>query len=132
MTDPVDVKALTAGPNFDGQVALVTGGGKGLGRACVLGLAAAGAKVIAVSRTESDLQEVQSNNPDNIDYWVEDVLGETEMVVEGLSTCKAAHELAKRYNVEMPLTEKVYQSLYEGMDPAQAVRELMTRDPKGE
>jgi NAD(P)-dependent dehydrogenase (short-subunit alcohol dehydrogenase family) len=41
-----------------------------------LALAAAGAKVIAVARTESDLQEVQSNNPDNIDYWVEDVLAD--------------------------------------------------------
>lgn len=86
MTDSVDVAALTAGPNFDGQVALVTGGGKGLGRACVLGLAAAGAKVIAVSRTESDLQEVQSNNPDNIDYWVEDVLGDALYSrIEGLA-----------------------------------------------
>ena len=76
MTDPVDTKSLTAAPNFEGQVALVTGGGKGLGRACVLALAAAGANVIAVSRTESDLQEVQSNNSSNIDYWVEDVLAD--------------------------------------------------------
>ncbi|MBT3991972.1 MAG: SDR family oxidoreductase [Rhodospirillaceae bacterium] len=76
MTDPVDVKALTSAPNFDGQIALVTGGGKGLGRACVLALAAAGAKVIAVARTESDLQEVQAHNPDKIDYWVEDVLAD--------------------------------------------------------
>jgi len=76
MTDPVDVKSLTSAPNFKGQVALVTGGGKGLGRACVLALAAAGAKVIAVARTESDLQEVQSHNPENINYWVEDVLAD--------------------------------------------------------
>ncbi|MFP6711904.1 MAG: SDR family oxidoreductase [Rhodospirillales bacterium] len=76
MADPVDVESLIQRPNFDGQVALVTGGGKGLGRGCVLALAAAGAKVIAVARTESDLQEVQSNNPDNIDYWVEDVLAD--------------------------------------------------------
>ncbi|MDP6259981.1 MAG: SDR family oxidoreductase, partial [Rhodospirillales bacterium] len=76
MTDPVDVKSLTSAPNFEGQMALVTGGGKGLGRACVLALAAAGAKVIAVARTESDLQEVQSHNPDKIDYWTEDVLAD--------------------------------------------------------
>lgn len=76
MADPVDVESLIQRPKFDGQVALVTGGGKGLGRGCVLALAAAGAKVIAVARTESDLQEVQSNNPDNIDYWVEDVLAD--------------------------------------------------------
>ncbi len=38
MNERVDVAALTAGPNFAGQVALVTGGGKGLGRACALTL----------------------------------------------------------------------------------------------
>jgi len=74
MSDPVDIESIISVPNFEGKVALVTGGGKGLGRACVIGLAAAGAKVIAVARTESDLKEVQSHNPDNIIYWAEDVL----------------------------------------------------------
>lgn len=74
MNDTVDTKSLTDAPNFDGKVALITGGGKGLGRACAIGLAAAGAKVVAVARTESDLQEVQSCNPNNISYWVQDVL----------------------------------------------------------
>ena len=76
MTDPVDIKSLTSAPNFNGKVALITGGGKGLGRACAIGLAAAGAKVIAVARTESDLKEVQSHNINNITYWTEDVLND--------------------------------------------------------
>ena len=76
MTNPVDVESLTSAPKFNGKVALVTGGGKGLGRACAIGLAAAGAKVIAVARTENDLKEVQSHNPDNITYWAEDVLND--------------------------------------------------------
>ena len=74
MNNTIDTNSLTNAPNFEGKVALVTGGGKGLGRACAIGLAAAGAKVVAVARTESDLQEVQSCNPDNISYWTQDVL----------------------------------------------------------
>lgn len=74
MADFVDTKTLTSAPDFSGKVALVTGGGKGLGRACTIGLAAAGAQVIAVARTESDLKEVKSHNPDRITYWADDVL----------------------------------------------------------
>ena len=74
MTDTINIKSLTSAPNFEGKVALVTGGGKGLGRACTIGLAAAGAKVIAIARTESDLKEVKAHNPEKITYWTEDVL----------------------------------------------------------
>jgi NAD(P)-dependent dehydrogenase (short-subunit alcohol dehydrogenase family) len=40
---------------LDGRSAVVTGAGRGIGRACALALAAAGAEVVAVSRTRSDL-----------------------------------------------------------------------------
>ncbi|MED5361590.1 MAG: SDR family NAD(P)-dependent oxidoreductase [Actinomycetota bacterium] len=42
----------------DGQVALVTGAGRGIGKGCALALAEAGAEVLAMSRTESELNEV--------------------------------------------------------------------------
>ncbi len=44
--------------NLKNKTALVTGAGKGIGRACAIGLAQAGAKVILVSRTKSDLDKV--------------------------------------------------------------------------
>jgi NAD(P)-dependent dehydrogenase (short-subunit alcohol dehydrogenase family) len=42
---------------LEGQVALVTGGGRGLGRGCGLELARAGAHVVLVARTASDLEQ---------------------------------------------------------------------------
>ena len=44
--------------NLKNKTALVTGAGKGLGKACAIALAEAGAKVIILSRTKSDLVKV--------------------------------------------------------------------------
>ena len=43
---------------LDGKTALVTGAGRGIGRAVALALAAAGAELVLVSRTPSELDEV--------------------------------------------------------------------------
>lgn len=53
-------------------------------------------------------------------------------VVEGIKTTKSAHDLAIKYNVNMPITEKLYSVLYENKDPREAVVELMTREFKQE
>jgi NAD(P)-dependent dehydrogenase (short-subunit alcohol dehydrogenase family) len=45
--------------NLKNKYALVTGAGKGLGRACAIGLAEAGATIIALSRTQSDLDKLE-------------------------------------------------------------------------
>ena len=52
--------------------------------------------------------------------------------VEGYYCCRAAYGLAKRYDIEMPLTEALYQVLYEEMDVRKAVQGLMARPKKHE
>ena len=47
--------------NLKNKTALVTGAGKGIGKACAVALAEAGAKVIILSRTKSDLIKVKNN-----------------------------------------------------------------------
>ena len=44
--------------NLKNKIALVTGAGKGLGRACAIALAEAGANLLLVSRTKKDLDQV--------------------------------------------------------------------------
>jgi glycerol-3-phosphate dehydrogenase (NAD(P)+) len=63
---------------------------------------------------------------------LEQIISETRQVAEGVKTAKAAHELSQRLGVEMPITEGVYQMLYEGKTPQQLLQELMERPLKGE
>lgn len=63
---------------------------------------------------------------------VEEVLTSTRMVVEGVPTTRAAVALARRVGVDMPVAEKLHEILFSGLDPMQAVTDLMTRDPQAE
>ena len=47
--------------NLKNKYALVTGAGKGLGRACSIALAEAGATIIGLSRTSSDLDKLEKD-----------------------------------------------------------------------
>lgn len=59
---------------------------------------------------------------------LDETLKEVHMVVEGVNSAKAATELAKKYNVSMPITEAVTGVLFEGADVRNAVYSLMMRD----
>ncbi|MBI3287341.1 MAG: NAD(P)-dependent glycerol-3-phosphate dehydrogenase, partial [Chloroflexi bacterium] len=63
---------------------------------------------------------------------LEDVLASMRMVAEGIYTTQAARSMARRYDVEMPITEQIYAVLFEGKDPRQAVSEFFQREPKRE
>lgn len=63
---------------------------------------------------------------------VDEVLKSVNMVVEGITTTKAAYLLASKLDIEMPITEQAYQVLFEGKSPMEAVDELMNRAGKHE
>jgi len=60
------------------------------------------------------------------------VLGDMRMVAEGVRTAKSAYELARREQVDMPITTEVYLALYAGKPPSEAVGSLMSRTLRSE
>lgn len=60
------------------------------------------------------------------------IQSEMVMVAEGIRTTKSAYQLSLKHQVEMPITQQVYGMLFEDKKPAEAITELMTRDPKSE
>lgn len=63
---------------------------------------------------------------------VKEVIESTQEVAEGFRTTKSAYDLSRMMGVEMPITEQVYQILYEGKPPKEAAKEVMTRSLKEE
>jgi glycerol-3-phosphate dehydrogenase (NAD(P)+) len=61
-----------------------------------------------------------------------EIVAEMNMVAEGVKTSRAVYRLARKYGVDMPITDKVNQVLYEGKPPKDAVMELMMRELKEE
>ncbi|MDF2535239.1 MAG: hypothetical protein K0R18_1398 [Bacillales bacterium] len=63
---------------------------------------------------------------------LDEVLENMGMVVEGVRTTKAAYQLSKKYNVEMPITETLYNVLFNHADVNSSVENLMNRTKKHE
>ena len=63
---------------------------------------------------------------------IDTILKEMSMVAEGVKTTNSVYAMAEKYKVEMPITNQVYRVLYEGLDPKDAVNELLTRPPRQE
>lgn len=63
---------------------------------------------------------------------LQETLDSVHMVVEGVNTATAAHEMAEKFNVEMPIVEEAYNILFNGQDPREAVLRLMTREKREE
>ena len=62
----------------------------------------------------------------------EQAQGATESVIEGASTCKSVVALAGQLNIEMPITQAVYEVLFENKSVQTAISDLMKRQLKAE
>ena len=65
MEEPAELKARLPSFRLDGKVAMITGAGAGLGAAIGIGFAEAGAEVVLLARTRSDLERVQAKIESN-------------------------------------------------------------------
>lgn len=125
--------------SLDNRVALVTGAGKGIGSACAEVLASAGAKVIAVARTEEDLQTLQDNCAGHIETWVEDVTGDA--FLERLNALEQLDVLVNNVGTNTPqlfaevetevLDQMLHLNVRTAFVVAQAAARIMLRQGSG-
>ena len=63
---------------------------------------------------------------------IEETQKEVGMTIESIDNIEVAYKLAKKYNIEMPIVNTVYDVLFNGLKPEEAVKMLMTREKKCE
>ena len=63
---------------------------------------------------------------------INDILSELGSVAEGVKTSKAVCELAKKLNLEVPVSAAIYEAVYTEITPQEVLDKLMNRKLKQE
>lgn len=63
---------------------------------------------------------------------VESACSRIGQAIEGMKTVRVVHEMAIKFRIEMPISEQIYNVIYEGVTPQAAVRSLLSREQKAE
>lgn len=63
---------------------------------------------------------------------LEEILEDMNMVAEGVKTSRSVHQLSEKLDIEMPISEQVYEVVHEDKSAERAVEDLMSRDLKPE
>jgi glycerol-3-phosphate dehydrogenase (NAD(P)+) len=61
-----------------------------------------------------------------------EILAQKQQTAEGVKSCRSILDLARKHDVDMPITEHVVAVVHEGMTPTEMVRGLMSREAKSE
>lgn len=94
------MKKVFSGDLLKGKKAVVTGAGKGIGAECALLLASAGAEVLAVARTQQDLDRVVALYPERIKAWCADAT--TDAFFKELEACEQLDILVNNVGTNAP------------------------------
>lgn len=121
------------------RAALITRGLQEMKRLClaaggklktVMGLAGLGDLVLTC--TDNQSRNRRLGLAIGQDQSIEDAQGEIGQVVESINTASLIQVLAKRFEVEMPISEQIYQVLHHHLPAQQAVKNLFSRTLKAE
>ena len=63
---------------------------------------------------------------------IDEILNELGSVAEGVKTAKALCELAKKLDIDVPVSSVIYEALYTDITPKQVLEKLMNRKLKEE
>jgi glycerol-3-phosphate dehydrogenase (NAD(P)+) len=63
---------------------------------------------------------------------LDQITSKMRTVAEGIPTAESAYESARRLNIDTPIIDQIYGLLFQGRAPAQAMEDLLGRDPKPE
>ncbi|MBD3011142.1 MULTISPECIES: NAD(P)H-dependent glycerol-3-phosphate dehydrogenase [unclassified Streptomyces] len=63
---------------------------------------------------------------------LEETIAVTKQTAEGVKSCESVLDLARRHDVDMPITETVVEIVHDGKQPLVALKELMSRSAKAE
>ena len=63
---------------------------------------------------------------------LEEILAQKQQTAEGVKSCRSILDLARKHDVDMPITEHVVAVVHDGMTPTEMVRGLMSREAKSE
>ena len=63
---------------------------------------------------------------------LEELLAQRHQTAEGVGSCRSILDLARKHDVDMPITEQVVAVVHEGGTPAAMLRSFMTREAKPE
>ncbi|ALX47969.1 NAD(P)H-dependent glycerol-3-phosphate dehydrogenase [Lentibacillus amyloliquefaciens] len=113
-------------------LAEITRLGASLGASPLTFLGLPGAGDLIVTCTSPHSRNWRAGNMLGKGYKLDEVLEQMGMVVEGVRTTKAAHQFANEQQIEMPITEGLYQILFNDEKPKDVVEQLMSRTKREE